>query len=218
MSAIENLMNETSSRIIFYVGRKKLLFGDAQNSDEILESISIVLTQAIESLKEVPIREITIKGENEYILIILRGKEIFGFVLPNEKNKEDILRIYHTREEEIFEELFPKKKPEVKVEEPKKIEKEEKKIEEKVEAKEEKIVLSADILDKIRDISTETLGDFASEIFENILNDLNINKDNLNKDKLMELVNELEKSAKMIVGPTKAGNMKDDILKHLKEV
>lgn len=217
MSTIENLMIETGSRIVFYVGRKQVLFGTTENSNDILENISIVLTQALDSLKEVPIREITINSDDEYILIIFRGKEMFGFVVPQGKDKEDILRIYHKKEEEIFEELFPKKKTEVKTEEPQRVEKE-KKIEEKVIIKEEKIIVSPEILDKIREISTETLGDFASQIFDNIVNDLGISKDNFNKDKLMELVNELEKSAKMIVGPTKAGNMKDDILKHLKEV
>lgn len=221
MSIIENLLNETGSRIIFYVGRKKVLFGNVENPDETLECISIVFSQALDSLKEVTIREITIKGENENILLILKGKEILGFVLPKDTNKEDILRIYHTKEEEIFEELFPKKKEETKKEETKKIEKTEKEVEKKVqpkiEEKEEK-VFPSDILIKIREISTETLGDFASEIFDNIIQDLGITEDNIKKDKLMELVNELEKSAKMIVGPTKAGIMKDDILKHLKEV
>jgi len=225
MSTIESLMNEIGSRLSFYIGRKKLIFGNTENPNEILESISIVLSQALDSLKEVPIRDITIQGDDEYILITIKGKEIFGFVLKNDIDKDDVLRIYHSKEEEIFEELFPKKKPEVKVEEVKKIEKpvkEEKKIEEieekGKEEKEEKIILSPDVLDKVREIATETLGDFAAEIFDNIVKDIGIVKENINKDKLMELVNELEKSAKMIVGPTKAGNMKDDILKHLKEV
>uniref|UniRef100_A0A7C4UD59 Uncharacterized protein n=1 Tax=candidate division WOR-3 bacterium TaxID=2052148 RepID=A0A7C4UD59_UNCW3 len=220
MSIIENMMNEIGSSVSFYIGRKKLIFGGVENPDDFLESISLVLSQAIDALKDVAIREIVIDGDEKYILLILKGREIFGFLLPKSKDKEDVLRVFHSKEEEILEEIFPKKKPEVKevkIEETRKVEE---KVEEKVEAKKEveEKLYSGDILNVILDVAKETLGDFATEIFENIVQDLNIEKENIKKDKIMELVNELEKSAKMIVGPTKSANMRDDILQKIKEV
>ena len=196
-----NLLKEkTSARVCFIIGPNNVLIGDVDKPDEILQRVSLVLKQTLNALGIIPFRYITINGKNEYILLIFKGKEIHGMVLPYSLSLEEGLRIYY--------EVAGKVKGEK---------------EEIVEAppieemKEEVVLLSPDILQKLKEIAISHLGDFAEDVFNNTLEDLEIKEDNLTMDTVMEFIVGFEKASGMLIGPSRAEKMKEEMLTLIKE-
>jgi len=200
MIDINRLKEKTSARACFVIGPNNVLVGDMDKPDEILQRVSIVLKQTLNALGIIPFRYITIHGKNEYILLIFKGKEIHGMVLPYSLPFEEGLRIYYEVAGKVKEE-----KEEV-VEAPP--------IE---EMKEEVVFLSPDILQKLKEIAISHLGDFAEDVFNNTLEDLEIKEDNLTMDNVMGFIVGFEKAAGMLIGPSRAEKMKKEMLTIIKE-
>ncbi len=200
MINVDMLKEKTSARACFVIGPNNVLIGDVEKPDEILQRVSLVLKQTLNALGVIPFRYLTIDGENEYMLLIFKGKEIHGMVLPYSLPLEDGLRIYYEIAGKVKEE-----KEEV-VEVPP--------IE---EIKEEVALLSPDILQKLKEIAISHLGDFAEDVFNNTLEDLEIKEDNLTMDTVMEFIVGFEKAAGMLIGPSRAEKMKKEMLTLIKE-
>ena len=85
------------------------------------------------------------------------------------------------------------------------------------EMKEEVILLSPEFLKKLKDIAISHLGEFAEDVFNNTLQDLEIKEDHLTLDTMMEFIVEFEKAAGMLIGPSRAEKMKEEMLSLIKE-
>ncbi len=100
---------------------------------------------------------------------------------------------------------------------------EEEKIEEKEEAEEikevsvPKVVLGAKIIDKIEEIAGNYLGDFSLDIVSNVIEDSGINREEPAKDQVLEVAQSLKDAASLIIGPSKAKKLKEEIMKKIEE-
>ena len=98
------------------------------------------------------------------------------------------------------------------------------KVEEKVEEKEEvkevsvsKVVLGAKIIDEIEKIAGNYLGDFSLDIVSNVIEDSGINREEPAKDQVLEVAQSLKDAASLIIGPSKAKKLKEEIMKKIEE-
>jgi len=105
--------------------------------------------------------------------------------------------------EKLREEIFVKKAPE-KV----------KKVPEKEEVVEKPV--DEEIFDKVFEITVKHLSAFGEMVFENVLKEMKINKKNCPVRVFRRFVRNLENSAQMIVGPSKAKEMSKEILDLIK--
>jgi hypothetical protein len=130
---------------------------------------------------------------------------------------------------EGYEELLE----EVKVKEPEKKEVKPIKIEaekaEKIEAKKvepekfkevivKKAVLSPKVIEDIEEIAGSYLGDFSLDIVSNVIEDSGIDRNKPTKDQVLGIAQSLKDAASLIIGPSKAKKLKEDILKKIEEV
>lgn len=121
-------------------------------------------------------------------------------------------------EEKVEEVKEEEKVEEEKVEEKREEEEVEKEVEEAKEVSVQPVVLNAKILDEIKEIAGNYLGDFSLDIVSNIVEDSGIDKDKPTKDQVLEVSNSLREAASLIIGPSKAGSLRKDILKKIEEV
>ncbi len=94
------------------------------------------------------------------------------------------------------------------------------KIEEKEEVKEvsvTKVVLDAKIIDEIEKIAGNYLGDFSLDIVSNVIEDSGINREEPAKDQVLEVAQSLKDAASLIIGPSKAKKLKEEIMKKIEE-
>jgi hypothetical protein len=101
------------------------------------------------------------------------------------------------------------------------------KVEEKIEEKEEveevkevtvpKVILGAKIIDEIEKIAGDYLGDFSLDIVSNVIEDSGINRKEPAKDQVLEVAQSLKDAASLIIGPSKAKKLKEEIMKKIEE-
>lgn len=158
---------------------------------------------------------------------------------PVTKEKEEKVEraiIEKEREPEVIEqkvEEAKKKEVEEEVVEEKEVVREEvvSKAVEKVEIKEtkeeieevkeivvKKEFLSTKVLDSIEKIAANYLGDFSLDIVSNVIEDSGIDKSKPTKDQVLGIAQSLKDAASLIIGPTKAKKLNEDILKNIEEV
>jgi hypothetical protein len=92
--------------------------------------------------------------------------------------------------------------------------------EEKEEVKEvsvSKVILSAKIIDEIEKIAGNYLGDFSLDIVSNVIEDSGINREEPAKDQVLEVAQSLKDAASLIIGPSKAKKLKEEIMKKIEE-
>ncbi len=204
MINLEKLKETLDASIVFYAGKNKVILGDVQKPDEIINRIYLVLNQTLDALGGSPFTTISLMGD-EHLFLIFRGKEVYG-VLAKGLKKDTLLRTFYNLEGEVK----GKKLEEKPIEE----------IEEKTEVPQEiteVTTYSEEDLNSIKFISANYLGDFTEEIVNNTIEDLNISTEKLTKDNLMEFIYSLQKSAAMLIGPSKAENMKNEMINVLKK-
>lgn len=131
--------------------------------------------------------------------------------------EEEEVKAEEVRKEEVIKE---EKKAEAKVVEAEKVEE---KIEEKEEVEEvkevsvQKVVLSAKIIDEIEEIAGNYLGDFSLDIVSNVIEDSGINRKEPARDQVLEVAQSLKDAASLIIGPSKAKKLKEEIMKKIEE-
>ncbi len=100
----------------------------------------------------------------------------------------------------------------------KKAEEERKKEEEKEkEVSVPKVILSSKIIDGIEEIAGKYLGDFSLDIVSNVMEDSEINRKEPTKDQVLEVAQSLKDAASLIIGPSKAKKLKEDIIRKIEE-
>ena len=265
----------------FSLSDSKEFFGDLEGGQEVLDRISLVLTQTFDAIGALPFRQLIVKAKDKKVVVIYYRNKFFGLVANKDENIENILKYIYEKgsvlktrvkptetevERAIVEkEKEPEEKIEEKVEEPEIIEKKEvqreelkekakEKIEEKVEEKEEipekvvkeevkpekvepikveeeieepekvekvsvkKEILSTKVLEYIEEIAGNYLGDFSLDIVSNVIEDSGIDKNNPTKDQVLGIAQSLKDAASLIIGPSKAKKLNQDILKKIEEV
>lgn len=266
----------------FNLSEPKEFVGELKGGKEVLDRISLVLTQTFDAIGALPFRQLIVKAKDKKVVVIYYRNKFFGLVADKDENVENILKyIYEkgsvlkarvkpkeTEAERAIIEKEPeevKEKPEEKIEEPEIVEekevqkeelkeKEEEKVEEKEKEKEkleEKIVkeevkpekvepvkieekieepekvekisvkkeiLSTKVLEYIEEIAGNYLGDFSLDIVSNVIEDSGIDKNNPTKDQILGIAQSLKDAASLIIGPSKAKKLNQDILKKIEEV
>jgi len=135
--------------------------------------------------------------------------------------KKEKIEAEEVKKEEILEEEKEAEKEEIKTKEEAKVLKAEEEKEEVEEIKEvsvPKVVLDAKVIDDIEEIAGDYLGDFSLDIVSNVIEDSGINREKPTKDQVLEVAQSLKDAASLIVGPSKAKKLKEDILNKIEEV
>ncbi len=136
--------------------------------------------------------------------------------------KKEKIEAEKVKKEEILAEEREAEKEEIKAKEAeaKALKAEEKKeeVEEIKEVSVPKVVLSAKIIDDIEEIAGDYLGDFSLDIVSNVIEDSGINREKPTKDQVLEVAQSLKDAASLIIGPSKAKKLKEDILNKIEEV
>jgi hypothetical protein len=123
--------------------------------------------------------------------------------------------------EEIIAEEIEAEEEEIKEAEETKVIKAEEKKEEAEEIKEvsvSKVVLDSKVIDNIEQIAGDYLGDFSLDIVSNVIEDSGVNREKPTKDQVLEVAQSLKDAASLIIGPSKAKKLKEEILKKIEEV
>jgi FKBP-type peptidyl-prolyl cis-trans isomerase len=89
--------------------------------------------------------------------------------------------------------------------------------EEEVAVKVEKEILNPVVIEKIDEIAHKYLGDFSLDIVSNVIDDSELDKNNPTKDQVLEVTNSLKNAASLIIGPSKARELEENILKVIEE-
>lgn len=246
MTDLTELRNSYDVRAAFKLNDNPVVDGELEEGEKALERIKLVLNQTFDALKSRPFRQIEVNGKVEKVLIFYYQEEIIGVICDRNLDSEKIRRfIYESTKEEVpvdeeteedieVEEEEIEEREEVEVSEEETKEDEEEEIEEREEVEDEEEIegeieeeieevkiekeyLKPDILDSIKEIAGEYLGDFSLDIISNIIEDSEVDDDNPTKDSILELISELENAASLIIGPSKSEKLKNDILNKIEE-
>ena len=268
----------------FSLSDPKEFVGDLEGGQEVLDRISLVLTQTFDAIGALPFRQLIVKAADKKVVIIYYRNKFFGLVANKDESVESILKYIYEKgsvlktrakpkEAEVERAIIEKEKEpekaeeklEEKIEEPELAEKKEipkeeikekteEKVEEKIEEKEEipekvikeeikpekveevkveekiekpekiekvsvkKEILSTKVLEHIEEIAGKYLGDFSLDIVSNVIEDSGIDKNNPTKDQVLGIAQSLKDAASLIIGPSKAKKLNQDILKKIEEV
>jgi len=274
MIDLKELKDNFNLEATFNLGEPKEFVGEFEGGKEILDRISLVLTQTFDAIGSLPFRQLIVKGKNKKVVIIYYRNNFFGIVANKDENIENILKYIYEKEsvlkprtkviekkpeKAIVEKVatieaeveekkeIAKKEVETAASEAKKIQKKEveTKIEkeevvigeeetEKVKAEEikkekakaeeikkvsvQKEILSTKVIDYIEEIAGNYLGDFSLDIVSNVIEDSGIDRNKPTKDQVLGISQSLKDAASLIIGPSKAKKLKEDILKKIEEV
>ncbi|MEA1913277.1 MAG: hypothetical protein U9N06_05535 [candidate division WOR-3 bacterium] len=197
MINLKDLKDTLGVKVAFKLSEPMEFAGNLKNGERALKRINLVLTQTFDIIG--PLRQLIINVGERRIIILNYREKIIGVVAPKEKNVEDIKRYIYEKREEAEEEKA------VKVEE------------EEIEITVEQKILEPQIVDKIEEIASQYLGYFSLDIVSNIIDDSDIDRNNPTKDQVLEVTYSLKNAASLIIGPSRAEKLEEEILKIIKE-
>lgn len=216
-SVIQSFKNAIpDAKWIFYSNKTNEFSDDIDETtaNQYIERISLVLKQTFDALSDKTLNTFVIYARKYNILLrIFENNTFIWAVVEKDKFNQDILT---KLKDFAIEEVAPPETKEELVEE-KAEEHPAEGVKEEVVKEEEAQKLSPEVLENFKKIASGYLGDFAGDIFKNVMEDLKISEDNLTKETLVNLCYGLERSAGMIVGPTKARKLADELLEKIKE-
>lgn len=131
-------------------------------------------------------------------------------VKPKEEKREEVI----AKEKEAEEEKRKEELAKAKALETEKVEEKPEEIE-KVSVS--KVTLSPKIIEDIEKIAGNYLGDFSLDIVSNVIEDSGINREEPSKDQVLEVAQSLKDAASLIIGPSKAKKLKEDIVNKIEE-
>jgi len=190
--------------IIYY---RNNFFGLVADKDENIESILKYIYEKGSSLKAKVKTKVT-KAERA---IVEKEKE------PEEEEEKLVEEVPET--EEIKKTEAPGKEEKVVEEkvEPEKVEPVKEEPEEVKKVTVQKEILSTKVLDYIEEIAGNYLGDFSLDIVSNVIADSGVDKNNPTKDQVLSIAQSLKDAASLIIGPSKAKKLNQDIMKKIEE-
>jgi hypothetical protein len=265
MIDLKELKDNFNLEATFNLADPKEYVGSLEGGKEILDRISLVLTQTFDAIGTLPFRQLVVKGKDKKVVIVYLRNNFFGIVTRKDENIDNILKYIYEKESalkvktkvkekkeekpvivgedkifttEIEEEEIREKEVKTKEVETEKIETKEVKAKEwerkearpiKVEAEKieaekvkevsvKKAVLDSKVIDYIEEIAGNYLGDFSLDIVSNVIEDSGIDRKKPTKDQILEISQSLKDAASLIIGPSKAKKLKEDILKKIEEV
>jgi hypothetical protein len=265
MIDLKELKDNFNLEATFNLGEPKEFVGSLEGGKEILDRISLVLTQTFDAIGTLPFRQLVVKGKDKKVVIVYLRNNFFGIVAKKNENIDNILKYIYEKESTLKVKAKGKEKKEEKpviIEEDKifttEIEEEEI-VEREVKAKEletgkiaakewekkevkpvkveaekvekerveagkvkevsvQKAVLDPKVIDYIEEIAGNYLGDFSLDIVSNVIEDSGIDRKKPTKDQVLGISQSLKDAASLIIGPSKAKKLKEDILKKIEEV
>ena len=179
---------------------------NARFTEKQMRQSMVVLKQTMSALQGINFKKMVIRGNGHLSVFIQDSNKIVGYVAKKELEDDKIIGSLNA----TVVEAKPEAVPEV----------EEKKEEVVVEEKKEEIIEEKDfdarVLNDINKIAEEYLEDFTYEIIENIKSDIGMKDSDKYSSKLLsKYIDGLEQSASMLIGPTRAEEMKDKMKKLL---
>ncbi len=237
MIDLKDLKEKFALRAVFKLSSPKEYVGELDKGQEVLDRIDLVLTQTFDAIGALPFRQMIVKGKDKKVVIIYYRNNFFGILADKIVDVEKILKYIYEKEskerteaktkekkvkvepveekkEEIVEETAAK---EVEVQEEKEEDIKEEKVEEEKEVVVSKAVLDSKIIDQIEEIAGNYLGDFSLDIVSNVIEDSGVDKENPTKDQVLEVAQSLKDAASLIIGPSKAKKLKEDIMNKIEE-
>ena len=237
MIDLKDLKEKFDLKAVFKLSSPKEYVGELDKGQEVLDRIDLVLTQTFDAIGALPFRQMVVKGTNKKVVIIYYRNNFFGILADNSVDVEKILKYIYEKEskertesktkekkvkvepveeekEEIVEEPVVK---EVEVREEKEKEIKEEKLEEAKEVSVSKVVLDSKIIDQIEEIAGNYLGDFSLDIVSNVIEDSGVDRENPTRDQVLEVAQSLKDAASLIIGPSKAKKLKEDIMNKIEE-
>lgn len=237
MIDLKEIKDISGVKLAFRLTEPLEFVGELKDGKESLERIKLVLNQTFDALDMTPFRQLIISGEEDKVMVMYYKNEELGILFSDSMEVEEIKRLIYEKAEGV------EKKEEVEVEEKESTAEEEVAAEEEVTAEEEveaeeeillgeeveveeevpekveieKELISPHIIERIEEISTKFLGDFSLDIVSNVIEDCELDKDNPTRDQILEITHELKNAASLIIGPSKAGELEDEIKRVIKE-
>ncbi len=205
------LIVKGSDKKVVIVYYKNSFLGLVTKKDENIENILKYIYEKGSVLKP----STKVKEEKIERAIIEKEKEpeIIEEKVEEVKKKEVEVEEKVVEEKKVIrEEVEPKAVEKVEIKEP------EEEIEEVKEVVVKKEILSTKVLDSIEEIAGNYLGDFSLDIVSNVIEDSGIDKSKPTKDQVLGIARSLKDAASLIIGPTKAKKLNEDILKKIEEV
>jgi len=231
MIDLKDLKEKFNLKTTFKLGPPKEFEGELDKGKEVLDRIDLVLTQTFDAIGALPFRQLVVNGKDKKVIIIYYRNNFLGIVTDKAVNVDKILKyIYEKESQEKAETKAKEKEKKTKAEAVEKVkEVKEKEIEErKVELKEEKVeevkevsvskvVLDSKVMDEIEQIASNYLGDFSLDIVSNVIEDSGVDRKNPTRDQVLEVAQSLKDAASLIIGPSKAKKLKEDIMSKIEE-
>lgn len=211
MINLKDLKDILGVEVAFKLSEPMEFAGNLKNGESALKRINLVLTQTFDVIG--PLRQLIINVGERRIIILNYRENLIGVVASKENNVEDIKRYIYEKREEAEEVEVEEVKEAEEAEEEKAVKVEEEEIEITVEQK----ILEPQIVDKIEEIASQYLGYFSLDIVSNIIDDSDIDRNNPTKDRILEVTYSLKNAASLIIGPSKAEKLEEEILKIIKE-
>ncbi len=166
--------------------------GSGEPLAEKFSQTATVLFETISAIGEVKIDSLQILGKEKSLVIEFENEFLVGTLFDS--NEEIDLSELHN----LLKELRGQPVAEVGVEE------------------RPRVKLGPDILDKIKTILGDYLGDFTERIYNNQLKTQKINTDELYDDDVRRFIFALGKAAGMVIGPSKGNDLTNKLLELLK--
>lgn len=192
MESILNRYKERGLSSCFVISRS----GDiavthaAEGKKDQLVQMALVVFETISAVGEIKVDRIELVGESRGLIMQLVEERLVGSLFETD---EDIsVEERWTLLEDI------KERPAAPVEEPK------------------RELLDAGILERMKRIIVDYLGDFTERIFNNQIKSHGIKVEELSPNDVRRLIATLTKAASMIIGPTKSRHMRNKLLELLK--
>ncbi len=193
------LLEKYNLKSIFLMENNNLNFANSDRvgfDDKKIKQSIVVLNQTLSALKGVMFKKIAIHTGDSVLVFIENNNNIVGYLGKNEVDN----RLLISSLNEIGTEIVEEKEEKVA----------EKEIKQPVEQEAVKLKeYSSNVLSTINSFAEDYLEDFAYDIIENIKTEMAIsNKDVYESDIIMKYIKSIEKAASMLIGPTRANEMK----------
>ena len=163
-------------------------------SDEIAQ-MGMIIFETIGALGDIKINRIEVLGDTKGVLMELAGEQMFGSIFNRTQGMviDNLWALLGDLKRQYAAILTPG-----------------------AESGEKPALYTLNLLDRIREIMKDYVGDFTERIFTNQLRSQRLNVDELKEEDIRRFIDALGKAATMIIGPSKGREMKGKLLKLLK--
>jgi hypothetical protein len=201
---LEILLNNYNLKSIFLMEDNNMSFANSDSisfDDKKIKQSIVVLNQTLSALTGVKFKKVAIHTGDSVLVFIEDNNSIIGYLGKNEVDNKLLISSLNKIGTEVVEEKEVKVVEEEIIQQP--VEKEVEKLKE----------YSSNVLTTINSFAEDYLEDFAYDIIENIKTEMDIsNKDVHKSDIVMKYIKNIEKAASMIIGPTRANEMKNKMV------